>query len=107
VTGPLAQRRHWRRRRITPNPTTTTTTIISTHNHPGMAASFVGAGAEQADATAGSPGKQLARVQAASRVGIDGRAARARGDRGAPPADLGWPGGCQTAAALLRRKAKP
>jgi hypothetical protein len=60
VTGPLAQRRQRPRRpRITPNTTTATTTMISTHNHVDMAASLIGAGAGQADATAGHPSKQL------------------------------------------------
>jgi hypothetical protein len=77
VTGPLASRRQRRRRnRIPPNTNTATTTMISTHNHVDMAASLVGAGAGQADTTATHPGKQLPRVQATSRAGIDGRAAR-------------------------------
>jgi hypothetical protein len=59
VTGPLAQRRQRRRRRITPNANTATTTMISTHNHVDMAASLVGAGAVQADPTAAHPSKQL------------------------------------------------
>src|SRR4029450_11226477 len=59
VTGPLTTRRQRRRRRITPNTNTTTTTMISTHNHVDMAASLVGAGAVQTDATAGHPSKQL------------------------------------------------
>ena len=48
-----------RRRRITPNTNTSTTTMISTHNHVDMAASLVGAGAVQTDATAAHPSKQL------------------------------------------------
>jgi hypothetical protein len=66
-----------RRRRITPNTNTTTTTMISTHNHVDMAASLVGAGPVQADATAGHPSKQLGHRQATSRARIDGRATRA------------------------------
>ena len=45
-----------------------------------------------------TPGKQLPRVQATSRAGIDGRAARGLAGGPAPrdlPADLGWSGGCQ------------
>jgi len=98
VTGPLAQRRQRPRRRITPNTNTSTTTMISTHNHVDMAASLVGAGAVQADATAAHPSKQLGHRQASSRARIDGRATRARGTP-APrdlPADLGWPDWCQT-----------
>jgi hypothetical protein len=76
VIGPLAQRRQRRRLRITPNTNTSTTTMISTHNHPDMAASLVGAGAVQADATAAHPGGQLAQGQATSRAGIDGHATR-------------------------------
>ena len=101
MTGPLMARRQRPRRRITPNANTSTTTMISTHNHVDMAASLVGAGAVQADATAGHPSKQLGHRQASSRSRIDGRAARrlagtpASRDR---PADLGWPGGCQTGA---------
>jgi hypothetical protein len=57
VIGPLAPSRQPRRRRITPNANTNTTTMISTHNHVDMAASLVGAGAVQADATAGHPSK--------------------------------------------------
>jgi hypothetical protein len=78
VIGLVTARRQRRRLRITPNTNTTTTTMISTHNHVDMAASLVGAGAGQADTTAAHPGKQLPRVQATSRAGIDGRAARAR-----------------------------
>jgi hypothetical protein len=78
VTGPLAQRRQRRRRRITPNTNTTTTTTISTHNHVSMAASLVGAGAVQADATAAHPSKQLGHGQTTSRARIDGRAVRGR-----------------------------
>jgi hypothetical protein len=74
VTGPLAQRRQPRRRRITPNTNTSTTTTISTHNHVDMAASLVDAGAVQADATAAHPSKQLGHRQASSRARIDGRA---------------------------------
>jgi hypothetical protein len=77
VTGPLAQRRQPRRRRITPNTNTSTTTTISTHNHVDMAASLVDAGAVQADATAAHPSKQLGHRQASSRARIDGRATRA------------------------------
>jgi hypothetical protein len=99
VTGPLTAHRQ-RRRRITPNTNTTTTTMISTHNHVDMAASLVGAGAVQADATAGHPSKQLGHRQASSRARIDGRAARALAGPPTPrdlPTDLGWPGGgCQT-----------
>jgi hypothetical protein len=76
VTGPLMARRQRPRRRITPNANTSTTTMISTHNHVDMAASLVGAGAVQADATAGHPSKQLGHRQASSRSRIDGRAAR-------------------------------
>jgi hypothetical protein len=76
VIGPLAPSRQPRRRRITPNANTSTTTMISTHNHVDMAASLVGAGAVQADATAGHPSKQLGHRQASSRSRIDGRAAR-------------------------------
>ena len=73
----LAAQRHQRRRlRSTPNTTTATTTMISTHNHVDMAASLVGAGAGQANATAAHPGKQLPRVQALSRAPV----ARARID---------------------------
>jgi hypothetical protein len=80
VIGLVTARRQRRRLRITPNTNTTTTTMISTHNHVDMAASLVGAGAGQADTTtAAHPGKQLPRVQATSRAGIDGRAARAHG----------------------------
>jgi hypothetical protein len=75
VTGPLTAHRQ-RRRRITPNTNTTTTTMISTHNHVDMAASLVGAGAVQADATAGHPSKQLGHRQASCRARIDGRAPR-------------------------------
>jgi hypothetical protein len=76
VTGPLATGRQRPRRRITPNTNTSTTTMISTHNHVDMAASLVGAGAVQADATAGHPSKQLGHRQATARARIDGRAAR-------------------------------
>ena len=76
MTGPLAQRRQRPRRRITPNTNTSTTTMISTHNHVDMAASLVGAGAIQADATAAHPSKQLGHGQATSRARIDGRATR-------------------------------
>ena len=75
MTGPLMPGRQ-RRRRITPNTNTTTTTMISTHNHVDMAASLVGAGAAQIDATAGHPSKQLGHGQATSRARIDGRATR-------------------------------
>jgi len=95
VTGPLGQRRQRPRRRITPNANTSTTTMISTHNHVDMAASLVGAGAVQADATAAYPSKQLGHRQASSRSRIDGRAARRVAGTPAPrdlPADLGWPG---------------
>jgi hypothetical protein len=91
-------RRQPRRRRITPNTNTNTTTMISTHNHVDMAASLVGAGATQADATAAHPSKQLGYRQASSRSRIDGRAARRLAGTPAPrdrPADLGWPGGFQ------------
>jgi hypothetical protein len=76
VTGLVAQRRQRPRRRITPNTNTTTTTTISTHNHVSMAASLVGAGAVQANATAAHPGKQLGHGHATSQARIDGRAAR-------------------------------
>ena len=75
MTGPLTAQRQ-RRRRITPNTNTTTTTMISTHNHVDMAASLVGAGAVQADATAAYPSKQPGHRQATSRPRIDGRATR-------------------------------
>ena len=68
MTEPLTTRRQ-RRRRITPNTNTSTTTMISTHNHVDMAASLVGAGAVQADATAAHPSKQLGHGQATSRAG--------------------------------------
>jgi hypothetical protein len=99
VIGPLAQRRQRRRLRITPNSNTSTTTMISTHNHPDMAASLVGAGAVQADATATQPGRQLPRDQATSRAGIDDHATRRLAGPCTPrPARRsGWPGGCQTA----------
>jgi hypothetical protein len=77
VTGPLAQRCQRPRRRRTPNTNTSTTTMISTHNHVSMAASLVGPGAVQADATAAHPSKQLGHRQASSRARIDGRATRA------------------------------
>ena len=48
--------------------------MISTHNHVDMAASLVGAGAVQADATAAHPSKQLGHRQATSQARIDGRA---------------------------------
>jgi hypothetical protein len=95
VTGPLAQRRQPRRRRITPNTNTSTTTMISTHNHVDMAASLVGAGAIRGDATAAHPSKQLGHRQATSRARIDGRAPRRLAETPAPrdlPADLGWSG---------------
>jgi hypothetical protein len=79
VTEPLTTRRQ-RRRRITPNTNTSTTTMISTHNHVDMAASLVGAGAVQADATAAHPSKQLGHRQATSRPRIDGRAPTRRTD---------------------------
>jgi hypothetical protein len=97
VTGPLAQPRQRPRRRNTPNTNTTTTTTISTHNHVSMAASLVGAGAVQADATAAHPSKQLGHGQATSRARIDGRAARGLAGTPAPrdpPADPGWPRQC-------------
>jgi hypothetical protein len=50
--------------------------MISTHNHVDMAASLVGTGAVQADATAAHPSKQLGHGQATSRSRIVGRAAR-------------------------------
>jgi hypothetical protein len=78
VTGPPAQRRQRPRRRITPNTNTSTTTMISTHNHVDMAASLVGAGAVQADATAAHPSKQLGHGQATSRARIEGRATGSR-----------------------------
>jgi hypothetical protein len=82
VIGLVAARRQRRRRaRIPPNSNTRTTTMISTHNHVDMAASLVGAGAGQADTTAAHSGKQLPRVQATSRAGID---AALRGLVGAP-----------------------
>jgi len=70
VIGPPPQRRQRPRRRITPNTNTSTTTMISTHNHVDMAASLVGAGAVQTDATAGHPSKQLGHRQAISRSPI-------------------------------------
>ena len=76
MIGPLAQRRQRPRRRITPNTNTSTTTMISTHNHVDMAASLVGAGAVQADATAAHPSKQLGHRQATAQARIDSRAAR-------------------------------
>ena len=78
MTGRLTARRQPRRRRITPNTNTSTTTMISTHNHVDTAASLVGAGAIQTDATAGHPSKQLGHRQATSRARIDGRATRRR-----------------------------
>jgi hypothetical protein len=66
VTGPLTAQRQPRRRRITPNTNTTTTTMISTHNHVDMAASLVGPGAVQTDATAAHPSKQLGHGKATS-----------------------------------------
>ena len=101
MIGPLAQRRQRPRRRITPNTNTSTTTMISTHNHVDMAASLVGAGAVQADATAAHPSKQLGHGQATSRAQID-----ARGLAGTPaprdlPADLGWPRQCGPITAAL------
>ena len=68
MTGRLTARRQPRRRRITPNTNTNTNTntMISTHNHVDMAASLVGAGAVQIDATAGHPSKQLGHRQATS-----------------------------------------
>jgi hypothetical protein len=107
VTGPLAQRRQVRRRpRSTAYTTTATTTTISTHNHPDIAASLVGAGAGQADATAGHPGKQLPHGWVTSRVGIGGRAfgAGSRGPR-APrdlPADPCRPGGCHPGPSAVK-----
>jgi hypothetical protein len=77
VTWPLAQCRQRPRRRITPNTNTSTTTMISTHNHVDMAASLVGAGAGQVDATAAHLGKQLGHGPATSRAGA----------RAAPAAD--------------------
>ena len=98
MTGPLPARRQPRRRRITPNTNTSTTTMISTHNHVDMAASLVGAGAVQIDATAGHPSKQLGHRQAISRARIDGRATR-RLAGPLPPRPSrrsgGWRGGCQ------------
>jgi hypothetical protein len=82
VTGPLAQRRQRPRRRITPNTNTSTTTMIRTHNHVDMAASLVGAGAVQADATAAHLGKQLGHGQATSRAR---RRPRCDGSGGAEP----------------------
>jgi hypothetical protein len=76
VTGPTAQRRQPRRRRITPNTNTSTTTMISTHNHVDTAASLVGAGAIRGDATAAHPSKQLGHRQATSQARIGGRATR-------------------------------
>ena len=98
MTGSPPQRRQRPRRRITPNANTSTTTMISTHNHVDMAASLVGAGAVQADATAAYPSKQPGHRQATSRTRIDGRATRRLAGTAALrglPADLGWPGGCQ------------
>jgi hypothetical protein len=74
MNGLVAQRRQRPRRRITPNTNTSTTTTISTHNHVDTAASLVGAGTVQADATAAHPSRQLGHGQATSRARIDGRA---------------------------------
>jgi hypothetical protein len=107
VTGPTAQRRQPRRRRITPNTNTSTTTMISTHNHVDTAASLVGPGAVQADATAAHPSKQLGHGQATSRARIDGRAARGLAGTPAPrdlPADPGWPRQCGPTPAALRNQ---
>jgi hypothetical protein len=95
VTGPLGQRRQRPRRRITPNANTSTTTMISTHNHVDMAASLVGAGAVQADATAAHPSEQPG-SRPGDLPGPD-RRPRSAPARGTPtprdlPADLGWPG---------------
>ena len=105
MTGPLTTRRQRPRRRIRPNTNTSTTTMISTHNHVDMAASLVGAGAVQADATAAHPSKQLGHGQTTSQARIDGRATRA-GSRGPPaprdlPANLGWPRQCGPITAAL------
>ena len=81
MIGPLTPGRQRRRRRITPNANTSTTTMISTHNHVDMAASLVGAGAIQTDATAAHPSKQLGHRRATTRARIDGRAG-SRGPRG-------------------------
>jgi hypothetical protein len=105
MTGPLPRRRQGRRRRAMPNSNTKSTTMISTHNHPDMTASLVDETAGQADATAAHPGKQLAHGQATSRAGIGGRAARGLTGTPAPrdlPADLGWPGGCQTGPVAVK-----
>jgi hypothetical protein len=75
VTGLVAQRRQRPRRRITPNTNTSTTTMISTHNHVDMAASLVGAGAIQADATAAHLGKQLGRSPGSLAVACSNAAA--------------------------------
>jgi hypothetical protein len=80
MTRPLMAGRQRPRRRSTPNTNTSTTTMISTHNHVDMAASLVGAGAVQADATAGHPSKQLGHRQATSRPGST--AALRAGSRG-------------------------
>ena len=80
MTRLVAKRRQRRRRRITPNTNTSTTTMISTHNHVDMAASLVGAGPVQADATAAHPSKQLGHRQATARAGST--AALRAGSRG-------------------------
>jgi hypothetical protein len=106
VTGPVARQRQRRIRPRIAYPTTPSTIrIISTHNHPGIAASLVGAAAAQADATAAHPDTQLPGVQAASWVRIGGRAARGLAGIAAPaacPPELGWPGGRRWAARCLR-----
>jgi hypothetical protein len=92
VTEPVARRRQRRiRPRITYTTTPTTIRIISTHNHPDIAASLVGAAAVRGDATADHPGKQLPRAQANPGSG-PAAALRARGDPSDLPAELGWPG---------------
>jgi len=105
VTGLVARRRQRRSRpRIAYATKPSTIRIISTHNHPGMAASLVGAAAVRGDATAYHPGKQLPRAQAASRLGIGGRAARGLagipGPATCPPIWAGR-GGCQTGPVLV------
>jgi hypothetical protein len=76
MTGLVARRRQRRKRPRIAYPTTPSTIrIISTHNHPDMAASLVDAGAGRGDATAAHPGTQLGHGLAA-RAWIGGRAAR-------------------------------
>jgi hypothetical protein len=99
VIGPVAQRRQRRRRpRIAYATKPNTIRIISTHNHPGMAASLVGAAAVRGDATASHPGNNS---PTAADLGGDWRATPGAGSRGIPapcdlPADLAWPGRAAT-----------